>query len=153
MSYAVFADVQSEFKNIKFTSTTKVTDTEVTGFLAQAEQEINATIGTKYALPIPLAATNSLLFLKSIEISIVADRVSKILEVKSSSQKVDQDDKSGRATIWGREMLRKIQDGRVILLDDASDQLITATTADGVSSFNTDDAAFEHEFQRGVDDW
>lgn len=152
MSYATEADIESEFKSITFSSTTSVTLAEITGFLSQADQEIDATIATKYLLPIDGANTKALELLKSIEISIVSDRVASIIKVKSSSQKVNQDPKSGRFSNWGRDMLKKISKGTVLLLNPTGTEIDLVTTHDGIESFNVDNN-IPHEFDKGVDQW
>ena len=152
MAYATVANIEGEFKSITFSPTTSPTDTEVGGFLTQADQEIDATIAVKYLLPIDGANTKALELLKSIEISIVSDRVAAILKVKSSSQKVNQDPKSGRFSNWGRDMLKKITKGTVLLLNPTGTEIDLVTTHDGIESFNVDNN-IEHEFDKGVDQW
>ena len=152
-SYATPDNIASEFKDITFSTTTKVTTAEVTAFLTQADQEINATIGVKYKAPI-IEGTHPEAFdlLKSIAISIVAARVSDILKVKTPGPAIDQDSKGEKREIWGRKMLSKLAKGTMLLLDSDGNQIPGATTHDGVRSFNVN-SDVKNLWKKGVDQW
>lgn len=150
MAYSTNADIASEFKDITFSATTKVTDTEVDGFIAQTDQEINGIIGVKYRVPI--TDVTALELLKSISISIVAARVASILRVKTPSPDPNQDSKGEKGEIWGRKMLDKISKGKVLLLDATGDEIELATTHDGIRSFNVDTDQ-QYTFKKNVDQW
>lgn len=88
MAYAIFGDIQSEFKDIEFDATTKVTSDEVTGYIAQQEASINASLSKLYITPATHA--DDILILQSIVIRCVKARISTILETKSPSIETDQ---------------------------------------------------------------
>ena len=150
MAYATVQDIQSEFKSVAFSATTSVTSAEINSFIGQADQEINAHISVKYALPI--IDVDGLKFLKAIAISIVADRVAGILKVKTANQKVDQNSKTGHSSVWGRKMLKQLQKGELFLVDATGASLPKATTHDGFESYNVENG-IEHTFKKGEDQW
>jgi len=118
MPYAVFGDIASEFKDITFDATSSVKEAEVTTFLDQAHEVIDGFIGTKYLLPIAPAHTKALILLKRIEIALIAERVGKILKVKSGVAKADQDTKFRSGRPWAFKMLEQIQKCEILLLTD-----------------------------------
>lgn len=149
MAYATYTDVASEFKDITFSSTTKVTDSEVTEFISQAEAHINGVVSKRYTVPVVLAsAPISFAVLKQISIYMVADRVREILQVKQIGV---EELKQGARPPNGRKealaMLRDIVDGNIRLYDAT-----LATAHDGVKSFNVDED-IEHFFDATIDQW
>lgn len=89
MSYSSAVDIQSEFKSsTTFSATTAVTDTQIAGFIAQADALIDSRIGLKYRLPISDAA--ALLILKNISIAMVAERARDIMKVMTGNAETSQ---------------------------------------------------------------
>ena len=88
MAYATFSDIQSEFKDVTFSATTKVTQTEVENFITQQEASVNAKLSKIYEVPV--VDTTDIEVIKAIVIKCVKGRVATILETKSPSIETDQ---------------------------------------------------------------
>lgn len=143
MAYAAVADVQSEFKGVVFSATSAVTDTQVTGFIAQAEAYINGKIDSAYVTPV--TGPQSVLILKMISIWLVADRVSKILEVKSASEEANTTDKS--LTQMAEAKLEEIKDLLLVLVD------ATRKSVGGAFKSANNDDGVEPVFRKNVVQW
>lgn len=115
MAYAASADVESEFKNIAFTSTSNVTTTDVAAFITQADALINSYIGMRYQTPVT-ANEETLALLQLLSVTLVADRIRKILEVKQASPN-DGANQSvrGFSSIDVMKLLTQIKDGKMTL--------------------------------------
>lgn len=85
MGYATLENVQSEFKDMVFTSTTTVTDADVNEFLAEADAYINSTLSKRYEVPIAESYADARLILRMYSRLLVAERVRKILAVKQET--------------------------------------------------------------------
>lgn len=144
MSYAVYGDVQAEFKDITFSSTTKVKDTEVTEFIVQADALIDAKVGMKYETPV--TASGSLPILKMICIMLVSSRVKKILQVKTPEAEKNQEAAPDESRL-AMKMLEEISSGKLPLPGAT-----LATSHDGVASYNVDEGIC-HTFKKGEDQW
>ena len=81
MGYCTVGDVSSDFKNIEFSATSTVTDTEVGDFIDQESAFIDSMICSVYVVPV--TGSSSLLLLKKIAIALVADRVRHVLYTKT----------------------------------------------------------------------
>lgn len=144
MPYSTYTDVASEFKDIDFTATgAKVSSTEVTEFIVQADALIDAMISNKYEVPV--TGTKSLSLLKMISIMIVRDRILEIMSVKTGDEETTQDP-SKKYLISPKDMLKAISKGDTKLVD------AVALSGGGVSSFNVDHS-IKHVFKKGVDQW
>lgn len=146
MAYCTVADIQGEFKAATFGATSSPTDTTVTGFIAQAGAEIDATLGLKYATPI--TGATSLLIVKQIAIDLVAARVKNILEVKSPIAQGQQAIKGDDSATAARKRLKAIIVGQELTLPDAT----ILSSNDGVESFDVSNGE-EFVFQKGVKQW
>lgn len=137
MAYSAYTDVQSEFKNITFDSTSSVTSAEVTEFIAQEEAVINATISNRYEVPI--TGTAALSVMKSISINYVAYRVAKILNLRKDmpipENFVSQALNEGNAFKQAQKRLFMIRDGDIILND-----AVAVSTTQGVKSYNAENS-------------
>lgn len=80
MAYATTAEIQADFKDTTFDSTSNVKDTEVTQFIVEADALINSYVGARYIVPV--AAGEGLQMLKLFSRCLVTARIKKILEVK-----------------------------------------------------------------------
>lgn len=133
MPYAVFGDIESEFKNITFDTNSALTDTEVTGFISQEEAVINATISNRYETPI--TGTEALKVIKSISIAYVAYRVAKILNLKKDvpipKEMIPQSLNEGSAFFKARKQLEAIQSGKIVLND-----AVARSAGQGIASYN-----------------
>jgi len=134
MAYAVFGDIESEFKNLDFgESGAAVDEAEVTTFIDQEEAVINATISNRYETPV--VGVEALKVMKGITIAYVAYRVAKILNLKKDvpipEKFVPQELNEGAAFRNAKKRLEEIRDGKIILND-----AIARSTGQGVESFN-----------------
>lgn len=80
MSYATVAEIEADFKDTSFTSSTNVKTADVTQFIVEADALINAYVGTVYTVPV--ASGDGLNLLKLLCRSLVAARIKRIMEVK-----------------------------------------------------------------------
>lgn len=110
MAYAVVSDIQSEFKNTSFTTTSSLTSTEVTELITQTENKVNAELAQVYVTPVTNATDVSIL--KTIVIYFVKHRVQEILALKSG-EKLDSEDQSNLED-KAQEMLDKIIDRKLL---------------------------------------
>lgn len=148
MAYAVVADVASEFKDIEFASGTTVTDTEVTEFITQAEALINSFVAKRYQLPITLVDNpDSFSILKWCSVTLVAERVRAIMEVKETAEEVTQGGRRKTPADKVKDKLKAISVGDIELHD--ADKI---SSGSGVGSFSAacDDP---FTFERGKDQW
>lgn len=143
MVYCVYTDVVSEFKKLDITGGI-ITQAKITEWITQADGYINGRLYTKYVVPI--TATSSLPILKQVSIGLVAQRIARILEVKSMTQSGDQyipKDLIKEA----KETLTMLADGSMVLID-ATD----ATNSSGVSSYTSDNTV-TRSFDVTKDQW
>jgi hypothetical protein len=114
--YCTNTEVASDFKNITFSPTSTVTDSEVDELILQESAFIDSMICSSYQVPI--TGTNSLLLIKKIAISLVSDRVRHVLYTKTGSDDKDQDTKGLKSLSRDpRGDLKKIQEGTLKLGD------------------------------------
>lgn len=138
MGYATVKNVESEFKNIDFTSSTLVTKADIESFLVQTDALINAYVGAKYVVPIT-GDDSSVALMRLFSITLVADRVKKILETRqvtntSANQEVrgaygKSDVMRDLASIKKGEMPLA---GATLLLGSGQGAMFSNNTANGV---------------------
>jgi phage gp36-like protein len=143
MAYSVYGDVASEFKNILFATGQPVTDAEVTEFISQADAEIDGYLSQRYVTPI--TGTISLVVVKQLSIWLVADRVSKILQVKTKTEETKTADKSLRQMALDR--LKELAKG-TFKLPDAT----VLSSGAGFRSYANDNE-LDYTFKKGDDQW
>jgi hypothetical protein len=143
MAYSTNSDIQSEFKNLSYSSG-GITSAEVDEFISQEDAFIDGIAGQKYATPI--TGTEALKIIKTISIHLVANRVKTILAVKTGISQTEQDSVSNLATM-AKEKLKMIAEGTLILSDAT-----LGKASDGVDSFSVSDD-IEHIFKRDIDQW
>jgi len=145
MAYSVYTDVASEFKSVTFSSTTAVTDSEVTEFISQIDAWIDGILYSKYETPI--TGTESLKILKMLSIGLTVQRLIPILRVKTGSEGLDQETQSvvTRAT----DILKEIKSNKIVLSDATA-----RTTNQGFKSFTNDNSdTIDYTFKSGTDQW
>lgn len=144
MAYSTNSDVRLEFKAMTLnSSTSSILDTTVDGFIAQADALINSKIGLKYVVPV--TGAESLKILKTISIYLVADRMAKILQVKTITEENQTAEKSLRDIAM--EMIKDIIDG-ILLLSDAT----LKSSGHGFNSFAVDND-LDYTFKKATDQW
>ena len=80
MAYTTYTEIQSDFKDITFNTTSNVSSNDVSQFIVEADALINAYVGSRYTVPV--TSGDGLNFLKLLSRSLVTARIKKILEVK-----------------------------------------------------------------------
>lgn len=83
MAYTTKDEIQADFKDITFDSSSNVTDTDVTQFIVESDALINSYIGAKYQTPV--SAGEGLQMLKLYSRCLVAARIKRLLEVKQQT--------------------------------------------------------------------
>lgn len=150
MSYCEQSDIEADFKNITFDTTTAVTADQLSDWIDQESVYIDARIGLRYAIPVVQNLyPNAFILLKRICIFRVSERVRNKLEVKTNvSQKQDSDEKYEKNRVrTPNDDLDLIIKGLLLLKD-----VPLLSAGSGVSSFNTD-IAYVHKFDVGKQQW
>lgn len=80
MAYATVDEIQADFKDLTFSTSTNVKTADVTQFIVESDALIDAFIGMKYTAPVTAGAGLNLL--KLLTRSLVSARIKKIMEVK-----------------------------------------------------------------------
>lgn len=118
MAYSALTDIQAEFRNVTFSSSTTPTDATVTSFIAQADAEIDAKVGLRYAVPIDTTACPvSAITLKRLSAWLVVARIKEILKVKTGDAATSQDSRGGDIGKMARDQLEQIAQGKYLLSD------------------------------------
>lgn len=145
MAYCTNVDITNEFKDITFSATTSVKDTDIDAFILQAGSLIDTYLSNKYLVPV--TGTGSLLLLKMICVWLVKSRVISILSVKSPVDKTKQDPDSQKLYDQAIAILKQIKAGTLKLVD-----AVQATSDDGMSSFLINED-IEYQFQMESNAW
>lgn len=145
MAYSVVADIQNEFKDTVFSSTTAVTDDDVEDFITSADAVINGYLSSKYVVPF-LDAT-SLAIMKMISIWLVKARILSILSVKAPQTPATQDPDGPSLYKQAMNLLKNIKDG-TLQLPDAT----LISSQDGLTSFLMNEDV-SYDFHRQENDW
>jgi hypothetical protein len=114
MAYCTQAHVEGEFKDNTFTVSTSVTIADVARFIEETDAEIDSKIGRKYVVPV--TGATSILLLRMISVTLVSERIKKIIAIKAGDSKVDQDAETTKEKTV-RKMLESIVKGEMILSD------------------------------------
>lgn len=119
MAYSTSTEVQSDFKNLVFSTTTLVTTADVEGFITEADALINSYVGQKYTTPIT-AVGDALNLMKLCSRTLVRDRIKQIMEVKQlQNTTANQETRGGFGTSNVMKLLEKIAKGELKLADAA----------------------------------
>lgn len=144
MAYCTEAQVQAEFKQLDITSTTAIKTAQIAEFIAEADAEIDAIIGTRYTVPV--ASGNALLLCRMMSRALVRERVAGVLAIKSGNDKTKQD-----ASLMKREdvikLATKISKGEIAF--EGADLI---NSDGGVKSYVSSNTV-ERTFKRGDKQW
>lgn len=146
MAYATHAQVAGEFKGTTFTASTAPTADQVASFIEEADAEIDAALGSKYAVPI--TGTGALVFVRGISIALAADRVRGVLGQKTGQDKSEQAGGKSQSQM-ARERLAKAAAGEVNLVALGA---TLATSSSGIQSYNSENSV-EPVFDRDEEQW
>lgn len=146
MSYATSAQIASEAKLAKadFGSDTMPTKAKVEEIIAEVEAEFDAKVGRKYT--VPLTSSAGILIARSIVIALVVERVREIMEVKTGTEKEEQDPAAKTAS-GARKRLDQIVSGDLPLSGES-----LLSSSDGVRSYAVDNGT-EPVLRKGCDQW
>lgn len=147
MGYTALEDIQAEFKNITFSSTTNVKDSDIDVYIVQADALINSYVGKRYTLPVSTSAEGYQL-LKMISTALVADRVRARLEVKQSTNATaNQQPRRLMDVSTVMQILKDIASGAVPLVG-----IDVASNGSGIYSENNYEMR-EPEFKKDESQW
>lgn len=107
MAYTTFAQVQEDFKDMAFTSTSNVRDTDVTQFIKEHDALINAKVGQVYVVPITTGEGLDLMSLLSR--SLTAARIKRIMEVKQEKS-IDANQNVVSTLLTPKEVMKILDD-------------------------------------------
>lgn len=142
MSYAELSHIESEFKDVDFSTNTSVSDDNVEAFIEEFDAIIDGYIGQKYTVPV--ASGGGLLILRRICIGLVTNRIKSILYVKTGNESPDQNVPDPNEEFY--DMLKKIQDGDLLLAG------ATNISPTGSVAFNQS-ICEPHTFKKGEAQW
>lgn len=157
MAYSLNSEVASLFRDITFSSTTAVTDTEVDNIIDEVDAEINGLLYDHYEVPI--TGVESLKIMKMISRYKAGHVVKTILEVnEQTSDKVQE--LQTNLELKANELIKKIiptWDPKccewidpVLKLSDATRK---AAGPEATSLFSAPDNVSKREIKRGGDNW
>lgn len=146
MAYATRAEVEGEFKDVTFSSTTAVSDTDADRFLVEEEAVLNGLLKTVYTVPI--TGTMALSICKMLLIKLVKARIVAIMEVKTGGKTPDQGDPESKLIkdeVMG--LIEKLQN-KSMLLPDAT----FANSGSAVRSYAAENE-LEPTFEKDTESW
>lgn len=147
MAYCTKDDIESEFKSIDFdASGAVVSATEVTEFITQTEDFINASISDRYSVPVT-SGTMAASILKTVAIWMVKCRINAILSVKSPVDATKQEPEGKSICEKADQMLKDIASGKLALPDAELSGL-----SGGMESFLMNEDV-TYQFQRDENAW
>lgn len=146
MSYATSAQIASEAKigRADFSTETLPTKEKVEEIIAEVEAEFDAKVGAKYETP--LTSDSGTLIARAIVIALAVERVREIMEVKTGTDKEEQDPASKTAKN-ARARLDQIMSGAIPLREET-----LRSSSDGVRSYAVDNGT-EPVLRKGCDQW
>lgn len=107
MAYTTYTEVQDDFKDITFTTTTNVKDTDVTQFIKEHDALINAKVGQVYVVPITTG--DGLELLKLLSRSLTTARIKRLMEVKQEKS-VDANQNVVSTLLTPKEVMKILDD-------------------------------------------
>lgn len=144
MAYSQETDIEGEFKDVDFDTNTSVKSADITRFIAETDAYIDGKLGLRYQVPI--TGVSSLLIMRMISVTLISERVKKILAVKTGDSKVDQDSLTDREKAM-HKMLQEIVEGKILLSDATK-----LSSHGGVKAYNYDND-IEASFDVTQDQW
>jgi hypothetical protein len=121
LAYTTRQEIEADFKDTNFTTTSNVRIKDVEQFIVESDALINAYVGTVYTVPVTTAG-QGLSLLKLLSRSLTATRVKAILKVKQETASKDANQNvldTLLSTAQVMKILRDIQE-KTIALEGAS---------------------------------
>jgi len=149
MGYCAASDIQEDFPATIFddTDTSKVKLASLTNFIADADALINSYLSGRYVVPV--VDTEALKVLKFYSRSLVADKVTGILQIKQQTNSAgNQNVRTGLSTKDVIKLLQDLQSGDAQLPGDPE----LALEDGGLASFNSKNR-IEPEFKKSERNW
>ncbi len=147
MAYCTYTEVEADFKDTTFTTTTNVKIADVTQFIVEADALINSYVGMRYSVPVT-AGADALSLLKLYSRSLVANRIRSLLEVKQEKNTdANQNVRSGLSTANVLKLLEQIKNDE-IKLDGAT----LLSSSSGFYSYNYEND-IEPDFEKDCKEW
>jgi hypothetical protein len=132
MAYTTYQEIQADFKDVTFTTTTNVKSAEVTQFIVESDALIDAYVGTVYTVPVE-TGDSALALLKLLSRSLVTARIKKIMEVKQDKS-TDANQSVVGVLLSPAQVMNILKDlqKKIIKLDGA----VVLSASGGFNSFN-----------------
>ena len=132
MAYTTYQEIQADFKDVTFTTTSNVKSSDVTQFIVESDSLIDAYIGTVYTVPVE-TGDSALALLKLLSRSLVTARIKKIMEVKQDKS-TDANQNVVGVLLSPTQVMNILKDlqKKIIKLDGA----LVLSTSGGFNSFN-----------------
>ena len=132
MAYTTYQEIQADFKDVTFTTTSNVKSPDVTQFIVESDSLIDAYIGTVYTVPVE-TGDSALALLKLLSRSLVTARIKKIMEVKQDKS-TDANQNVVGVLLSPTQVMNILKDlqKKIIKLDGA----LVLSTSGGFNSFN-----------------
>lgn len=148
MAYCTVAQVASMFKNVEFGAKSLITEAEVTEFIEESDELIDAYVAQQYTVPI-VSGTSPKAFklMRRLSRMLTAHRVQGILETKNQTPELSQDTQGRSLEDLAMGVLKQIAAAKVSL-SDATPQ----SSGGGISSYNVDNE-IEFTFKVDTDQW
>lgn len=115
MAYTSYAEIEADFKDTTFSTSTNVKTADVTQFIVEADALIDGFVGSRFEVPV--AAGAGLNLLKFLSRSLVSGRIKKILEVKQEKS-VDANQSVVGVYLSATQVMKiltEIRDGEMVL--------------------------------------
>jgi hypothetical protein len=135
MAYSTITQIQMEFKSITISATSPITINMVNEFIKQTDQFIESRIGLRYIVPI--TGSSSLTLIGMISLTLVAERIKRIIEVKGEDPSKNQTPGRTKREQWALDLLEKIAKNEFILPDAP-----LLKQSDGVQSYTSSTSTF-----------
>lgn len=119
MSYCTYGNISMYFLNKSFTATDYITPSVLNDFISADEAIINATLKSRYKLPI--TESNDLLLLKTINEKMVVGTIDDITREKTADGTFERGRNTRKEAL---DLLKQIKDGTIVLDGTQKDSVI-----------------------------
>ncbi len=146
MAYSTKDNVESEFKNVTFDATSKVTETEVDEFIAEADLTVDSFLSRRYVVPV--TGVQTLILVRKFSRQLTAARCAPIIGVQTNFERTTNNKEEKSSVISGiMRHLKAISKGEADLPSDATLKPSKSSGRFVISSGETD------KFDYDKDQW